>query len=178
MTPKHYTEEAHAHYLTFSCYQHAKLFMDEYLYSLFLQHLDRAHKRNLFKLFGFVVMPNHAHLLIHPEKNTSISTILKAIKQPFSHHALNYIKVCWPEIYRDLFVKKGERMIRVFWQAGGGYDRNIFSAAVFNHTMEYMHLNPVRKNLVTSPGDWKWSSAAFYDTGVADLIEIDVPLWL
>ena len=123
----HYTETPHYHYLTFSCYKHAKLFLDEFLYSLFLKHLERAHKRKLFRLYGYMVMPNHVHLLVFPEKDISISAILKAVKQPFSHQALNHIRDYYPDIYSELFKAKGNRTIRGFWQAGGGYDRNIFS---------------------------------------------------
>ncbi|MBU1699895.1 MAG: transposase [Candidatus Eisenbacteria bacterium] len=89
MTPKHFTEERHYHYLTFSCLKHAPLFQDESLYSLFIKCLKQAKSRGLFKLSGFVIMPNHAHLLILPEDNISVSAILRAIKQPFSHRALN-----------------------------------------------------------------------------------------
>ncbi|TKJ38432.1 hypothetical protein CEE37_13015 [candidate division LCP-89 bacterium B3_LCP] len=177
MPPKHYNHHPHIHYLTFSCYKHLHLFKDDYLYYLIIKYLDHARHRGLYKLFGFVVMPNHVHLLIQPNINISISAILRAIKQPFSHHALNHIRDLWPDLHYDLFVKKGSRTIRVFWQAGGGYDRNIFEKETFDHTLEYIHLNPVREHLVTSSLDWKWSSANYYTTGETGLIEMDKINW-
>ena len=154
------------------------MLLDDFLYSLVLKHLERAHNRKLFKLFGYMVMPNHVHLLILPEKDVSISTILRAIKQPFSHHALNHIRDHWPDLHYDLHTSRGSRTIRVFWQAGGGYDRNIFTSIAFENTLEYMHLNPVRKQFVQSPEEWKWSSARHYLKGVGEPLAIDVPEWL
>jgi putative transposase len=63
------------------------------------------------------------------------------------------------------------------WQAGGGYDRNIYKDETFANTLEYIHFNPVRKGLVECPVDWKWSSARFYETREADPIEVDWPEW-
>lgn len=151
--------------------------MDEILFTLFVQSLNQAHSRKLFKLYGFVIMPNHVHMLVFPLDNISISAILTAVKQPFSHRALNYLQKKDGRLYQQLEVHKGENLVRRFWQAGGGYDRNIFKDETFARTLEYMHNNPVRKNLVESPSEWKWSSAGFYETGRADLVSIDYPEW-
>ena len=54
-----------------------------------------------------------------------------------------------------------------FWQAGGGYDRNIRDEEEMLEKARYIHANPVRRGLVDSPADWKWSSARWYE-GVRD----------
>ena len=72
---------------------------------------------------------------------------------------------------------KGGRIVRRFWQSGGGYDRNVFKDETFVHTLEYMHENPLRKGLVRKPSDWKWSSARFYEFGEINIIKIDYPEW-
>ena len=147
------------------------------LYSSFVQNVAKARERLLFNLHGYVVMPNHVHLLIYPGQDISISAILTAIKRLFSFQALNYLQNRWPEVYEKLHVRKGAREVRRFWQAGGGYDRNIYRDETFVKTLEYMHYNPVRKGLVKSPLDWKWSSARFYETREAGPIEVDWPEW-
>jgi putative transposase len=177
MKPKHYTTEGHIHYLTFSCYKKLWLFKSPTLYSSFVKNLAKVKERVLFSLYGYVVMPNHVHLLICPNQDVSISGILTAVKRPFSFQALNYLRNRWPELYEKLHVRRGARQVRRFWQAGGGYDRNIYKGKTFAKTLEYIHFNPVRKGLVDSPIDWKWSSARFYETGEADPIEVDWPDW-
>ncbi len=56
----------------------------------------------------------------------------------------------------------GNRIIYRFWQRGGGYDRNLVSKQAVLNAINYIHANPVRKNLLKSPDDWFWSSAGFY----------------
>ncbi len=69
---------------------------------------------------------------------------------------------------------------QLFWQSGGGYDRNITDSKTLSFMIEYIHLNPVRKNLVERSQDWKWSSAAwFYDRFEVPLIPDQIPSeWL
>jgi putative transposase len=177
MKAEHYTIAGHIHYLTFSCYKKLWLFKSPTLYSSFLENLVRAKQRRSFDLHGYVVMPNHVHMLIYPHQDESISAILTAVKRPFSFSALNYLQNRVPEIHEELRVNKGAREVRRFWQAGGGYDRNIYRDETFAKTLEYIHFNPVRKGLVESPADWRWSSARFYDTREADPIEADWPDW-
>jgi putative transposase len=50
----------------------------------------------------------------------------------------------------------------LFWQRGGGYDRNLRSSSDIREKIEYIHQNPVRRGLVVNPSDWVWSSARDY----------------
>jgi putative transposase len=177
MSPTHYALEGHIHYLTFSCYSKLWLFKSPELYSIFLKHLAEAREKLGFKLYGYIVMPNHVHLLLYPGLDVTVSRVLWAVKRPFAYCALGYLQNRQPELYGKLEVFKGAKETHRFWQAGGGYDRNIFRDETFVHSLEYMHLNPVRKMLVKSPLDWKWSSAEFYKTRKAGLIAVDWPEW-
>jgi putative transposase len=177
MPPTHYTQLPHAHYLTFSCYRRLWLFKDHFLYQQFICNLDEVRTQLNFKLYGFVIMPNHVHLLIFPQPDSSMSQLLSLLKGRFAHQAIAHLKRNWPQVHSRLkIIHKRETSWR-FWQAGGGYDRNVYSDDVFVQTLEYMHLNPVRKKLVQSALDWKWSSAAYYHNGQSDLIRIDPPDW-
>ena len=49
-----------------------------------------------------------------------------------------------------------------FWQAGGGYDRNVVEQDTLRTMIDYIHSNPVRRGLVDRPEDWTWSSARWY----------------
>jgi putative transposase len=52
---------------------------------------------------------------------------------------------------------------RLFWQSGGGFDENIEDPRALREIIDYIHLNPVRRNLVEMARDWKWSSAGWYE---------------
>jgi putative transposase len=60
-------------------------------------------------------------------------------------------------------VKRGERREHRFWQAGGGFDRNVVELHAVLAMIEYIHANPVRRGLVSRPEDWKWSSAGWHE---------------
>ena len=64
---------------------------------------------------------------------------------------------------------------RRFWQAGGGYDRNITDPDTARPVIDYIHHNPVRRGLGRSPEEWHWSSARWY-AGIRPIpLEIDPP---
>jgi len=49
-----------------------------------------------------------------------------------------------------------------FWQEGPGYDRNLVTLEAVSAAAAYIHLNPVRRQLVASELDWQWSSARYF----------------
>jgi putative transposase len=67
-----------------------------------------------------------------------------------------------PEFAEHMRDADGNENSLRFWQAGGGYDRNIFTAEELWEKIKYIHENPVRRKLVTIATDWRWSSAADY----------------
>ena len=54
------------------------------------------------------------------------------------------------------------RRTNVFWQCGGGYDRNATEPRTLLQMIDYIHNNPVRRGLVAKATDWIWSSARFH----------------
>src|SRR4051794_41127540 len=106
-------------------------------------------------------MPEHAHVLISPHSPTSgISRILWRIKRPVGRKAIAYLERTAPSWLERLTVRSADGAIeRRFWQAGGGYDRNIVEPETAMRVIAYLHFNPVRRGLVERPEDWEWSSA-------------------
>jgi len=103
-------------------------------------------------------MPNHVHLIIYPTSDSyDIAGILQSIKQSVSRRALINIRKSRPALL-DLFSTGSKTRAYRFWQAGGGYDRNIVSRVALMNAIDYVHNNPVRAGLVKSAEEWKWSS--------------------
>lgn len=116
-------------------------------------------------------MPEHVHLLIRPmEASYRIASILQSIKQPVGRRAIRWLRANAPNYLSALTTKSGQ--VR-FWQAGGGYDKNITDPEDAANVLEYIHLNPVRRELVTKATDWNWSSAIAWETGEDLPIAID-----
>jgi putative transposase len=58
--------------------------------------------------------------------------------------------------------RRGQKVERLFWQSGGGYDRNLDQPSTLLGNIDYIHMNPVRRGLAQSATDWKWSSARWF----------------
>ena len=144
------------HFITTSCYQRLPLLGSPAPRDLFLRVLEETRRRYGFIVVGYVVMPEHVHLLIgEPEKGT-FSTVMQVLKQRFAREFLR----CLPDsASADLAVKEGHVWQRRF------YDFVVWNPQKRVEKLRYMHRNPVKRGLVAEPGQWKWSSYRFYAYG-------------
>jgi len=170
---KRYNEPGHAHFLTFSCFQHHPILLLDHRPEWLAEALNHSRQQCQFDLWAYVFMPEHVHLLLWPRvPDYSISRFLQAVKMPVSRRILRQLRVKEDPRLEELATGQKERPHR-FWQDRGGYDRNIVQAETIHRAIEYIHGNPVRRKLVNSPEEWKWSSAAEWMNEGAGPIRID-----
>ena len=157
----------HAHYLTFSCFQRRPFLTRDRTRGWFIDAVIAARNKHAFDIFAWVVMPEHAHLLIRPTREVySISAILKSIKLPVALRAIAFLDATNPAGKHLLADRQPNGTVAYrFWQRGGGYDRNLISAMEIWEKIDYIHRNPLRQGLVARATDWVWSSAREYATG-------------
>lgn len=155
---KRFNINGHAHELTFTCYQNKPFLKSRMACSYLARAIERNAIKHKFRLWAYVFMPEHVHLLIFPiEPVYSISRILQSIKLSVSVRMINYLKKHQPQSLSYLETARKNKKY-MFWQDGGGYDRNIFSRDALENSINYIHFNPVRKKLVDSPCQWYYSS--------------------
>jgi putative transposase len=162
----------HLHFITFSCYRRLPLFASAHARNLFVTILGEVRDRYGFALAGYVVMPNQIHLLIgEPPKGTP-STVMQVLKQRVSRRlrcqsrrkpAFHQLALPFPQLNDSL---------PQFWQPRF-YDFNVWSQSKFVEKLQYMHMNPIKRKLVTHPNDWPWSSFSFYAKKETGLVRID-----
>jgi putative transposase len=170
---KRYNVPGHGHYLTFSCYRRRSLLNLDGVYMNLAKSLSKACIRYDVALRAYVFMPEHVHLLVWPrQKEYSISKFLLAVKQPVARWVLRYHKQHQTRSLEQMATGQSKRPYQ-FWQAGGGYDRNIVSRDEALDVMNYIHLNPVRRKLVERPKDWCYCSYKDWEMDEAGPIEID-----
>jgi putative transposase len=161
---EHFNESGHFHALTFSCYKRLPLLNNDAWLVMLTESIDRAMRRHGYLLNAFVYMPEHVHLLVFPQDAASgIDELLKAIKRPFSYRIKQLLGKAESPLLGKLTIRQrpGVDAFR-FWQEGPGYDRNLVTLEAAMAATAYIHLNPVRRGLVTSELDWWWSSALYY----------------
>jgi len=115
--------------------------------------LERARRWYGFYVTGFVVMPEHVHLLLSEPERSNLAVALQMLKQIVSQ-------------------KLNEHATNPFWQPRY-YDFNVYREQKLMEKLDYMHQNPVRRGLVTRPEDWTWNSARHYATGEECGVEIE-----
>lgn len=129
--------------------------------------LQHRVKLKQVRLYGFVIMPNHIHLLwlINPEikvsdfqrdflKYTARQIILK-LKSEGSQQTIE-----------KHTVQSKDRTIQIWERNSLSID--VYSRSVFNQKLDYIHNNPLQLKwqlVENDPTKYRYSSALFYETG-------------
>jgi putative transposase len=150
---KRFQEARCLHFVTFSCYNRAPLLSTPQSRDVFEQTLEHARQWYGFYVAGYVLMPEHVHLLVTEPERKTLSVALQMLKQNVAH---------------QLRAPEGGP----FWQSRY-YDFNVWSEAKRIEKLRYIHRNPVKRGLVQRPEDWQWSSFCHYASGAEGAVEIE-----
>ncbi len=135
---------------------------------LFLTVLERARRRYRLVVIGYVVMPEHFHLLITEPQVGDPSVVMQALKLGFARRML-------AEMARTQ-VSKGARpgapVPNHVWQARF-YDFNVYRERKRIEKLRYIHRNPVERGLVAQPDQWLWSSFRSYMYGEVGPVRVN-----
>lgn len=158
----------HLHFITCSCYHRQPKLRHARSRNRFLSILEETRQRYRFVVVGYVVMPEHFHLLItEPEVGTP-STVMQVLKQRSAHALLPKRKRA--DLRQQALFPEAPRL--PFWQARF-YDFNVWTSKKRIEKLRYMHRNPVKRGLVRSPEQWRWSSYRFYWLGEPGLVKVN-----
>ncbi len=101
------------HFITSSCYHRRPVLGTASRRSLFLEILEQVRRRYGFVVVGYVVMPEHFHVLIsEPEKGTP-STVMQVLKQRFAHKLLQRLRTHGDPAQGELWDESARRGTRV-----------------------------------------------------------------
>ncbi len=117
---------------------------------LFEHALERVRRQYVFVVTGYVVMPEHVHLLVSEPRVEMLSRALQALKLSAAVRTTEH----------------------PFWQARY-YDFNVPTHSKQVEKLGYMHRNPVVRGSVARPEDWASSSYRYYQTGERGVVEIE-----
>jgi putative transposase len=148
----------HTYYLTCCTDRRQRIFANpahaEYLIHLYVCHRDQG----FLKIHGYVVMPDHYHVVLTLLGDASLSGVVRAVHSLFARH------------FRKTNPAHGRLWQRRF------YDRVIRSESDLWEKIGYMHNNPVKVGLVRFPDDHLWSSFSFWATG-SGAVPCDGTIW-
>ncbi|MFA6525306.1 MAG: transposase [Patescibacteria group bacterium] len=152
---KRYNIPGQVHFVTTRTLNSVPYFSDNICCDILLSVINRLRNELKFNLIGFVLNPNHIHLLLklwvgsnlfEPEANEfastrgNISYVVQRIKGGSAREINRYLKTAG-----------------CVWQKNF-YDFNIYSERKLIQKLNYIHYNPVKHGLVKNPEDWRYSS--------------------
>lgn len=138
------------HFLTFSCHDRLSHLNSDEARDCFERSLETVRRQYMFFILGYVIMPEHAHLLVSEPRRSTLATALQALKTSVAKQSKE----------------------RPFWLPRY-YDFNVYSRAKHIEKLRYIHRNPVMRGLVAEPEDWRWSSFRHYLLGEVGTVEIE-----
>src|ERR1019366_6082426 len=135
----------HHHFITFSCDDRNPYLQSIEAKSVFQDVLESTRKLYEFQIAGYVIMPEHVHLLVSKPTLKPLATALAILKRSVSHRRPE--KPFWLTRYYDFNVSENDKLLE---------------------KLKYIHRNPVHRGLAAKPEDYQWSSFrtyAFHEQG-------------
>jgi putative transposase len=167
---KRYYGAGHLHFITFSCYRRQPILGTAKRRDLFLTVLEQVRRRYQFVITGYVVMPEHVHLLIGEPQTKNPSTVMQALKLGFARRVLAQARRRRNPAQARLFDHAPQHI----WQKRF-YDFNVWTEHKRIEKLRYMHENPVKRGLVASAELWDWSSFRYYAIAQPGRVKVNDP---
>ena len=149
---KRFQNTGQSHFVTFCCYRRRPLFATEDSREVFESALERVRQSFCLRVYAYVVMPEHIHLLVSEPERQTLAHALKSLKQGVSRRLIGDGDHFWQKRY---------------------YDFNVRNHPQFVEKIRYIHRNPVRRGLCARAEDWEWSSFRHYATGIEGRVTIE-----
>ena len=155
---KRYHASKQSHFITFTCYRRLQQLLKSEVRDLVVAALELARVHFEFRVYGFVVMPEHVHLLFSEPDRGTVANAIQSLKISSAMQSAS--------------LRDWEGCRSPLWQKRY-YDRNIRDDREFVEKLRYVHRNPVKRGLCMRPEDWPWSSFRHYATGEDCGVEIE-----
>jgi len=138
-----------------------EVFRDEIDYQKYLEVLNRYKEKYQFKLYHYVLMKNHVHLVLETQaEGGSLAEIMKGINLSYAQYykrKYDHVGHFWQDRFKSILISRDEYLL-----ACGSY----------------VELNPVRAGIVKDPRDYRWSSYRAYAYAKKDsLVDEDPICW-
>ncbi len=129
-------------------------------YSYYLECLKDACDRYRVSCYAYVLMTNHTHLVLSPEKKEGISMVMQSLGRRYVQYVNKRYRRCgtlWESRHKASLIDAENYLLSCF---------------------RYIELNPVMAKMVEHPGDYQWSSYRYHANGIYDKLLKDHSIYL
>lgn len=179
--------EGQAYFVTSKVHKDKNVFVYQKFCQIIIDNLNFYRQSKIFKLLGYVIMPNHLHTIIWPFGKYTISEILRDFKKQVSKEIIHFLREggirnpattgriknpTFSELLKTFTVNSKKQEYKV-WQSRNWIE-NIYSQKFLAQKLNYIHTNPVKAGFVKDLVDWPYSSAKNYYLNDGSIIKIDI----
>jgi len=151
------------HYVTAVTYRRVPLFRNETACSFLIETMAETRSKYPFKLIGYVIMPDHVHLLLNP-LSCDIGGLMRRLKGMSARLILDWLRTknyaASLEKLRLDSPQKHSHTHAVWLKDYSSVD--LWSPKFVRQKLHYIHCNPIRAGLCEHPAQWRWSSYHAY----------------
>ena len=157
------------HFITSSCYRRSPLLGTSRRRNLFLKILEQTRVRYGFAVIGYVVMPEHTHLLIGECDHATPATIMQVLKQRFARRVLGDQRRCKNSLQGSLWQEAQDS--RHVWQRR--YYDFVVRTEDKGGEAQIHSSQSSEARVVLEPDQWAWSSFRWYARGERGLVLVN-----
>jgi REP element-mobilizing transposase RayT len=163
------------HFVTMTIVEWIDIFTRKEYCEIIIASLEYCHKNKGLKVFEYVIMPNHLHLIVKAAGNIKLSQIISDFKKHTTREILKLLRTDNRKYILNLLSNSFDRKKdyeKQIWQREN-CPETISTSHFYKQKVRYIHDNPVRKGLVARPEDWLYSSARNRLVGDNSIITLD-----
>jgi putative transposase len=168
MRLKHYDHDGRARFITFCTHRKIPLLTNNKFREIIIDSIKEARINHDFKLLGYVIMPEHIHIVLLPAIQVKVGPLIGDIKKSSSKKIHRLLQDGGSNMIKRLTVFRNGEHRFALWQRRC-YDHNCRTEESVLEKINYCHNNPVKRGFVKSPRDWQWSSYRWYE-GFKDVV--------
>ena len=147
------------HFITCTVHQWVDVFTREAYIQIVLDSLRFCQKEKGLRIYGWVIMTNHLHMIVDSNK-VSLSDIIRDFKKYTATQIIKAIETNPRESRKNWLLWLLKKDGHVWFWEEGYHGEEIFSASFFETKLEYIHMNPVKSGIVIKEEEYAWSSCA------------------
>ncbi|MCP9751478.1 transposase [Ferruginibacter sp. HRS2-29] len=155
--------EAWPQFFTATAYNWLPLFEKDEAKNILIESLQHFTRSRKVIINGFVIMSNHLHLIWQAMHGHTIEKIEQSFLSFTAHQLKKYLIKNDPQLLEQFRVNAEDRMYQFWKRRSLGIE--LFTPAVFQQKLDYIHSNPVKAGLCKYPEEYCYSSARFYYDG-------------
>ena len=165
------------HFITLTIIEWIDIFTKPEYFQVIIDSLKYCRKNKGFKLYEYVIMTNHIHLIVRAKEGHKLSQIISDFKKYTTREILSLLEKDNRRYILNLFKNSFAKKIgyeKQIWQREN-YPEVIMSDKFLREKIKYIYKNPVKKEYVVNPEDWLYSSARNRILDDHSVIELDSP---